>query len=362
MGVNVFANFAGDLGYNIHSRYLTQAMMDINEDMVCIPVDNRVPQCDDYYLRAFRRFPDVKNNVSLAITYGNQMSRFAGKKRVGCTVWESSRLPGGWSEQMNQLDKAWAVTKWGKEVFEYSGVEVDIDVVPEGVPDFFTPTAPPIDDLTKRDTFKFLSIFKWERRKSPDMLLRAFAKNFADDPSVELFLLCYNPFMVRNEAEWQQTQYRLLWQEGIPKLDNLFFLPHIGSYLEMPRLYVSCDAFVLPTKGEGWGLPITEAMACGLPTIATNIGAVREYMNDSVGYLIDVHSLEMANDPPFIQPEEDMFWEVPDEDHLAELMFKVWENQTEAKKKGQKAAQHIAKNFSWAKAAKKAWRSLKDVI
>jgi glycosyltransferase involved in cell wall biosynthesis len=28
----------------------------------------------------------------------------------------------------------------------------------------------------------------------------------------------------------------------------------------MPRLYASCDAFVLPTRGEGWGLPLLEAM------------------------------------------------------------------------------------------------------
>jgi glycosyltransferase involved in cell wall biosynthesis len=32
---------------------------------------------------------------------------------------------------------------------------------------------------------------------------------------------------------------------------------------DMPRLYKNFDAFVLPTRGEGWGLPIIEAMAMG---------------------------------------------------------------------------------------------------
>ena len=44
---------------------------------------------------------------------------------------------------------------------------------------------------------------------------------------------------------------------------------------DMPRvalrnLYAAADAFVLPTRGEGWGLPIAEAMAMALPVIATN--------------------------------------------------------------------------------------------
>jgi glycosyltransferase involved in cell wall biosynthesis len=38
----------------------------------------------------------------------------------------------------------------------------------------------------------------------------------------------------------------------------------------MLRMYSSVDAFVLASHGEGWGLPYMEAMAMGLPCIATN--------------------------------------------------------------------------------------------
>jgi glycosyltransferase involved in cell wall biosynthesis len=40
--------------------------------------------------------------------------------------------------------------------------------------------------------------------------------------------------------------------------------------MNLPRLYTGADAFVLPSRGEGWGRPHIEAMAMGLPTIATN--------------------------------------------------------------------------------------------
>lgn len=39
---------------------------------------------------------------------------------------------------------------------------------------------------------------------------------------------------------------------------------------DLPALYLAADAFVLPSRGEGWGRPHTEAMAMELPIIATN--------------------------------------------------------------------------------------------
>jgi hypothetical protein len=48
--------------------------------------------------------------------------------------------------------------------------------------------------------------------------------------------------------------------------------------LDLPQLVAlirSCHAFVLPTRGEGWGLPILEAMACELPCIITDYSGSR---------------------------------------------------------------------------------------
>ena len=38
---------------------------------------------------------------------------------------------------------------------------------------------------------------------------------------------------------------------------------------DIPKLYAAVDAFVLPTRGEGWGRTITEAMCMELPVIGT---------------------------------------------------------------------------------------------
>ena len=41
---------------------------------------------------------------------------------------------------------------------------------------------------------------------------------------------------------------------------------------------------VLPSRGEGWGRPHVEAMAMGLPVIATNWSGPTEYVNEANGY------------------------------------------------------------------------------
>jgi glycosyltransferase involved in cell wall biosynthesis len=47
------------------------------------------------------------------------------------------------------------------------------------------------------------------------------------------------------------------------------------------------DAFVIATRGEGWGMPITEAMAMGKPVAVTNWSGVTAFVDESVGYMVD---------------------------------------------------------------------------
>ncbi len=55
---------------------------------------------------------------------------------------------------------------------------------------------------------------------------------------------------------------------------------------EIPRLYASCDAWLWPSRREGFGLPILEAMACRTPVIATPAGAAPELLREGGGILL----------------------------------------------------------------------------
>jgi glycosyltransferase involved in cell wall biosynthesis len=54
---------------------------------------------------------------------------------------------------------------------------------------------------------------------------------------------------------------------------------HLAGYVERKDLvliYQNASAFVYPSLGEGFGLPPLEAMACGIPTIATDTSSLKE--------------------------------------------------------------------------------------
>ena len=52
----------------------------------------------------------------------------------------------------------------------------------------------------------------------------------------------------------------------------------------LPGLYTACDCLVHPYRGEGFGLPVLEAMACGTPVVAAREPALREVGGDAALY------------------------------------------------------------------------------
>jgi glycosyltransferase involved in cell wall biosynthesis len=64
-----------------------------------------------------------------------------------------------------------------------------------------------------------------------------------------------------------------------PNLKNIGAIPY--SY--MPIIYQDADILLFPTAREGFGLAVAEAMACGLPVVATNCSSLPELIDDGKG-------------------------------------------------------------------------------
>jgi glycosyltransferase involved in cell wall biosynthesis len=117
---------------------------------------------------------------------------------------------------------------------------------------------------------------------------------------------------------------------ALEKVAPIILLNGLIPRADFPRLYASADAFVLPTRGEGWGRPYGEALACECPVIATRWGGQLDFLNEANSYLIDVEAVLPT--PPNLDLE--IFaghrWAEPSVGHLRQLMRRAVAHREEA--------------------------------
>ena len=263
-------------------------------------------------------------------------------------VWETTELPKAQRAMCDSVAFLWTPSKWGRDNLLANGIEADrVVVVPEGVDtDFFCPRA--TNDTSRR--FRFLMVGKWETRKFCDGLVHAFAAEFDDKENVELFIQGHNPHVPGFSL------VQRLEQTGVSNLSNII-LGKRSHRRALRELYRSADCFVLPTRAEGWGLPILESMSCGVPAIVTRYSAPLDYVTEENGYLLNVSRLVDAHDNDFhIHTGQ---WAEPDIAHLKFLMRSAFENRGEVREKGT-AARAQALRFSWENSARVAVQTIQQ--
>lgn len=262
------------------------------------------------------------------------------------TVWETTLTPKDWFPNINYADAVIVPSTNNAEVFRNSGVTPPIILAPHGSDETFSPDNKPFDLPDVKGKFTFLSIFQWQHRKSPDKLLRAYWQAFTEQDDVALVIKAYwgNNALKQDQRNVMNTIGRYKHALGVKNGAPIYFSGSLFSDEDLRGLYTMSDVLVLPSRGEGVGLPYIEAMSSGVPCIATGWGGQTDFINDKNGYLID-YTLEHTNsrDNEAISQNfthlftKDMKWAEADVDHLTKLMRHTYENQVEVKAKGKVA-------------------------
>ncbi|HWI64352.1 MAG TPA: glycosyltransferase [Symbiobacteriaceae bacterium] len=264
--------------------------------------------------------------------------------QIARTTFETDRIPDGWADRLNAMTEVWVPSRFNLETFAASGVEpAKLRLVRQGIDTTrFTPDAEPYP-LPKERGFTFLSAFTWQDRKGWDLLLRAYLTEFGPDEDVNLIIWA-QPFY-RTPDEMAADVSRLVEEDlGLDPAGTapvrIVAAPCPDS--DMPGLYTACDAFVLPTRGEGWGRPFAEAMACGKPVIGTRWGGNLDFMTDANSYLIDTEGLVPVPAGVEVPGFRGHRWASPSVEHLRQLMRRVCSRPAEAAERGARARADIA--------------------
>ncbi|QJR36436.1 glycosyltransferase [Gemmatimonas groenlandica] len=285
---------------------------------------------------------------------------------VGRSMFETDGLPGHWVAGANALDELWVTGDFNAQTFRDAGVRVPMHVIPGGIDSqLFHPDGAPYAVPGVRGTV-FLSVFEWRLRKGWDVLLRAWAEAFSPDDDVTLVIRAYpigNVDGRRNADILNERIDHFLAEACGRRRSDVARIVLIGERVparDLPALYRMADGFVLPTRGEGWGRPFMESMACGVPVIATNWSAHLAFLNADNGYLIDVDGLVPA-DATEVSVYAGQRWADPSASHLSALFRRVHADRAEARALGARARQDMVTEWPWSRVGAAIGARLKDI-
>lgn len=132
--------------------------------------------------------------------------------------------------------------------------------------------------------FTFLNVASLDSNKNQQLLIRAFAKIFKNKNAI---LKIAGEGMLLNELK------QLARELTVEK--QIIFLGLLSQKKVIEEMNGS-DCFVLPSNYETFGVVLIEALACGLPLIATKSGGPEDIVNENNGILIDVGSQNELED------------------------------------------------------------------
>lgn len=263
------------------------------------------------------------------------------------SMYETDRIPYYWKLLLNknEISEVWVPSEFNKESYIKSKVDKDkISVVNLGVNlDKYNPKNQhlPIKEPNSF-YFSYISELKW--CKGYEVLLKAFYEEFRTEPKAKLLFKCSST----NDQNHVKQLVQLIGSYKNGSQAEVILLPNPQTEEWMTRLYKTADCFVLPSRGEGWGLGIIQSMASGVPVITTDCSAQKTFANSKNSLMIDAALEKIGNIEWLMQVpvQNEHWWYEPNFPQLKKQMRYAFENKKKMTELGE-TARKDAEKFGW---------------
>ncbi|MEI8286837.1 MAG: glycosyltransferase [Actinomycetes bacterium] len=265
---------------------------------------------------------------------------FSDRYVIGQWFWELESAPDWYSPAFPLVNELWAPTRFIESMLRRS--------VPDSVTVTYTPlpvVAPAVDASLGRRHFgldnRFMFLFAFDfmsvmKRKNPLGLVEAFCRAFADGAG---------PMLVMKAINGEKRPHDLaLLQAAIADRSDIVLMSDYLTRIETSTLTSIADCYVSLHRSEGLGLTISEAIALGVPVIATGYSGNLDFMTDANANIVSMHRVKVGDDAGGYSPLA--VWAEPNLDEAAALMRSVYENPEMARAKAKKAQAGILNDFT----------------
>jgi glycosyltransferase involved in cell wall biosynthesis len=311
------------------------------------------------------------------------------RHRICYTMMETEKVHPDFVDLMQKnYNEIWVPTEWNREVFKKGGLTIPCYVMPLGVnPQLFRPmgakrewgatipaherigTPPESTLLTTKERGKkekprgylFLSLYHPTFRKGTDILLRAFEEAFEGDSEAALVLVT-----TIHQGEMDPNLFVHLPTGPASGRARVYHCTGMKAEEDLPELYNAFDCYVTASRGEGWNLPATEAVSCGLPIIASKCSSHTELFPDPWGSAVEpddfrpypgsVSVCKWYDDMPFAN------FEKKGVSTLAHFMRWHKANPHVSRNRSAHLSHTIRENYSWDRSAEKIIRRLLEIV
>lgn len=236
-------------------------------------VDYKVDASQVKQLQALASKPSDAPDIQLRHSYPPiwKWPEHSHTKVVFIQPWEFMAVPSEWQYKFETFaDALITPSTWTTEVFKNSGINPDrVFTVGNGYnPDIFYPA-----EKTDSSEVKLLYVGCSQFRKGVDILLRLWSS--ATKKHMPISLTIKDTPQVYGQSKLLEEIIQLQFKTGCAPI---IYDDSARSEQEMAELYRSHDILVHPYRGEGFGMHIQEAMACGCVPIVTGGGATDDFV------------------------------------------------------------------------------------